>query len=295
MKQLLKPGRYIVAVSGGVDSMVLLHLLANQPDVRITVAHYDHGIRTDSAEDRRLVQQTARELGLPFVYDEGRLGASTSEEAARKARYIFLHKVREQLAANAIVTAHHRDDVLETALLNVLRGTGRKGLTSLRSTDNVQRPLLHVPKTRLKNYARANGLVWREDSTNADETYKRNYMRRKIVPKLSPVQRQRLHAHLERTHKLNQEIDALIANHLHVQPAIDRFDRGYFNKLPHDVAREVLAAWLRRSGIREFDRKGLNRMVVAAKTYVPERRIDVLGNVFIAVGHKTLALKSPER
>ena len=295
MQQLLQPGRYIVAVSGGVDSIVLLHALAHQPDVRVTVAHYDHGIRSDSAEDRRHVQAIARRLGLPFVYDEGKLGADASEDAARRARYAFLRGLRERLGADAVVTAHHQDDVIETVLLNIMRGTGRKGLSSLSSHDTLRRPLLHVPKERLKRYAQANGLVWREDSTNQDERYKRNYVRHKLTSKFSPLQRQQLVAHAQRAHRLNKEIDALIANHLHVQPAVDRFDRHYFTALPHDVACEVLAAWLRRTGVRAFDRKGVQRMVVAAKTYLPERRIDVNSHYYIAVGHKTLALRPLER
>lgn len=295
MKQLLKPGRYVVAVSGGVDSIALLHVLAAQPGLRLTVAHYDHGIRGDSILDRHLVQQTAKSLGLPFVYDEGKLGPAVSEDTARQARYDFLHTVRQKVAADAIVTAHHQDDVVETAILNLLRGTGRKGLSSLRSSAHVQRPLLHVPKHRLKSYAQANGLVWREDSTNTDTRYKRNAVRQQLTARLTPLQRQHLQAHIERTAQLNHEIDSLIANHLHVQPAADRFERSYFIRLPHAVALEVLAAWLRRSGIRGFDRKGLMRMVIAAKTYLPEQQIPVRDGAYIAVGHKTLALRALER
>ena len=129
----VKPGRYVLAVSGGVDSMVLLNLLQQQPDVQLTIAHFDHGIRTDSADDRRLVQAAARFYGLPVVYHEGQLGADASEATARQARYEFLRTVRLVANAKAIITAHHQDDVLETAILNMLRGTGRRGNRSFKS------------------------------------------------------------------------------------------------------------------------------------------------------------------
>src|SRR4051812_28994279 len=106
MKSLVPAGRYVVAVSGGVDSMVLLDLLARQPDLQLTVAHLDHGIREDSIKDRQLVQQVAQTHGLPFVYNRVELGAGTSEAAARQARYEFLHQVRRNSLAQAIITAH---------------------------------------------------------------------------------------------------------------------------------------------------------------------------------------------
>ena len=151
-----EPGKYVVAVSGGVDSVALLHLLleANderrtmndedspssvlRPPFRFVVAHFDHGIRKDSAEDRKLVQAMAQKIrGLPFVYDEGRLGPRASEATARLARYTFLRRVLQASGARAIVTAHHQDDLLETAIINLLRGTGRKGLTALGSRSDI--------------------------------------------------------------------------------------------------------------------------------------------------------------
>jgi tRNA(Ile)-lysidine synthetase-like protein len=291
----LEPGRYVVAVSGGVDSVVLLDLLA-QRHKSLTVAHFDHGIREDAKYDRLLVQDLARKHGMPFVYHEGKLGAGASEAVARKARYDFLHHVRRAAGARALVTAHHQDDLIETAFLNLMRGTGRKGLSSLRSTDIIKRPLLHIPKSEIIQYARDNQLVWHEDSTNQDERYLRNHVRRQIVPRMSPVQRQELLSLLERAHKLNGEIDNHLVTHLHIQPALDRLDRGAFISLPHAVGLELLAAWLRRQGIAGFDRKTLQRLAVAALTFQPGQKVDVIGGYMLVVGRNDLTLqRTPAR
>lgn len=292
MNALLEPGLYVVAVSGGVDSMVLLDLLRREDGVRLVVAHYDHGIRGDAAEDRRFVQQAAARHGLPFVYDEGNLGAGASEAAAREARYKFLHHVRTQSGARAIVTAHHEDDVLETALLNIQRGTRRRGLSSLRSTDIVKRPLLGHPKKRLVGYARANGLVWREDSTNSSDKYRRNHVRHHMMPKLSPLKRQHLSAHVRRMARVNDELDQMLINLLHAQPSIDTLDRSFFVRLPHAVARELMHAWLKRAGVRDMTTKRLETIVIAGKTYKRGQRISLDAERELRVEGTALALRA---
>ncbi|MDB5186121.1 MAG: hypothetical protein JWL85_644 [Candidatus Saccharibacteria bacterium] len=295
MDATLKPGRYVVAVSGGVDSMVLLDILRRIPDIQLIVAHYDHGIRYDSSQDRRLVQSIAKQYGLTFLYDEGNLGPDASEAVARKARYEFLHKVRNASRANGIITAHHQDDLLETAILNLLRGTGRRGLSSLKSTDIMKRPLLHVPKHRLINYAQGNNLIWHEDSTNSDTRYTRNYIRHVLLPKFSPNDREKLLQHINRMHELNAEIDHHLTNHLHVQPAVHMHERRSFIALPHKVAAEVLAAWLRKHGVRDFDRKTIERLIVAAKTFKPGQAADVDKRYLLRIGKDDLALIRKDR
>ena len=126
-------GTYVIAVSGGVDSVVLLDLMAQVSDCTLIVAHVDHGIRKDSHLDRQFVEKVANKYKLEFYYTEANLGANASEEAARKARYEFLRNIKDKTGARAIITAHHQDDLLETLILNVLRGTKRKGLSSLES------------------------------------------------------------------------------------------------------------------------------------------------------------------
>ncbi len=285
----LAPGTYVLAVSGGVDSMALLDLLAGDKGSEpashaYVVAHFDHGIRADSAQDRALVQAAAQRYDLPFIYEEGHLGAGASEATARAARYAFLHKVRQQYGAAAIVTAHHQDDVVETAMLNMLRGTGRKGLSSLRSTPLYVRPLFDMPKEAIRAYAQAHGVQWREDSTNADDTYARNYLRRHIVPRMSAAQREAWLAIIATSARLNTSIDTLLAPF-----TAQQLDRQQFIMLPHTVSREVMAAWLRRQHA-EFDRKRIERLVAFAKTAAPGKLADVDGKHILEIGKEYITL-----
>lgn len=274
MEVLLNPGTYVVAVSGGVDSVVLLDLLSKESGGRLIVAHYDHGIRKDSHKDREFVHKLAESCGLPFVFDEGNLGAKASEATAREARYKFLHKVRESAGAKAIVTAHHEDDVVETAILNMLRGTGRKGLASLQDTKMLKRPLLKYTKKQIKDYATKHKLKWREDPTNASPNYLRNRIRAQIVPKLSANQRKQLLSYIERGKQINKELDENIFNYLNLHPSENELDRNMLINLPHKVLLEVLASWLRAHKAK-FDRKLLEKLGVAIKTGKPDTHFDI--------------------
>jgi len=267
---------YIVAVSGGVDSVVLLDILAQRvPAERLVVAHFDHGIRDDSVQDRLFVEALARSYGLRFVYGEAKLGPGASEVAARDARYGFLRRTVKGHGASHIITAHHQDDLLETAIINMLRGTGRKGLAALRSRDDLYRPLLPTPKAHILAYAEKYGLRWREDSTNANQDYLRNYVRQRIMPKFDAAARRELLGLIDRIGTSNTEIDGLLEAELQRQPGYGVLDREWFIMLPHAVAREAMAAWLRQAGTAGFDRKALERLTVAAKTSLPGKQIDI--------------------
>ncbi len=285
----------MVAVSGGVDSVALLHMLRDKAGVQLVVAHFDHGIRNDSAADRLFVQTLADDYGLPFVYQEGRLGAGASEATARQARYEFLEAVRRDQAASAILTAHHQDDVLETAIINMLRGGGRKGLTALANRPGVERPLLKVPKPALIAYAKDQGLNWREDVTNQDQAYLRNYVRHSILPRFDEPSRARLIEIIKNQQATNEELDDLLAGQLSERSSQTGLDRQWFAALPHQVAMETMAAWLRLNAIRDFDSKALERLVVASKVAQPGTSFDVLGGVQLNISSDGLALSDKER
>lgn len=280
-------GKYVVAVSGGVDSMVLLDLLAKQSELKLVVAHFEHGIRPDSDEDRKLVEQAAAKYNLPFVFERGYLGTQASEATAREARYNFLRKIKAKQGAKAIITAHHQDDMLETAILNILRGTGRKGLSSLASGGDILRPLLHVSKKDIYEYAHSHPrIAWREDITNAEERYLRNYIRQRFVAKLGDHGRQLLLEYITRAATANPLIDTMLEGDIKAYTTREGLSRHWFIMLPYDVSAEVMAAWLRSEGIREFDRRTISRLVVAAKTARPGKLADINAGYLLKV-HKT--------
>lgn len=191
--------------------------------------------------------------------------------------------------------AHHQDDAIETAIINLVRGTGRLGFSSLQSRPDVVRPLLHVPKIDIINYAKDNQLEWRDDSTNQDVRYFRNFVRHHVIPRLSTEDRQKLLDIIHHMHELNEEIDNNLANYLHLQPAAYQLTRHDFIMLPHRVAREVMASWLRARGIRNFTSETLERLVRAAKTFGIGRQADVNLNHCLVVGKDALALAPRDR
>lgn len=286
MKQLLNPGKYILAVSGGVDSVILLNMLSILPDVDLVVAHFDHGIRSDSKNDREFVQKLAKQYNLPFEFAEGNLGANASEDEARQARYKFLSQMVKKHVADAIVTAHHQDDVIETIILNIMRGTKRKGLSSLRSTETIVRPLIGMSKQDILDYAKKHDLKWREDSTNQDETILRNWVRKNIVPKLSDEQREQLVKIYESAEGSNSEIESILASLVDS----NKLDKSLLINLEHKEATELVAHWLRENGVREFSSKQIEMIVINAKTLGAGKTSNVNKKVSLKYGAKFMEL-----
>ena len=275
----MNPQKYVVAVSGGVDSMALLHMLQARKRDSITyiVAHYDHGIRPESHEDRALVQKTAAQYGMPFESAEGHLGSNTSEAEARTARYAFLRKVKDTYKADKIITAHHQDDVIETMIINVVRGTGPRGLAPMQYQTDILRPLLAKTKQQLLTYAKQQSLLWHEDSTNTDENYLRNYIRLNITPKLETA-RQQLLTISESIDRLYLDIDMRISGIIYGKRTLYRPNFVYF---PYIVQKEIMRAWLVKTGVSEIDRQLIERATIAAKTLPHGKKIDLDGSYWL--------------
>ena len=189
----------LLAISGGVDSVCLLDMYKDDPDV--VVAHFNHGTRPSSDDDEKFVRKLAKDYGKKIVVGRGHLGENVSEEKARKARYEFLHDAAIKQDADFIYTAHHLDDLVETVAINFIRGTGWRGLTPFLSPSST-RPFLGEygdnvdEKTRLffhgrhfepmfkadiLKYAAENHLTFREDPTNHQDNYLRNRVRERLI------------------------------------------------------------------------------------------------------------------
>jgi tRNA(Ile)-lysidine synthetase-like protein len=279
--------KYIVAVSGGVDSVVLLDKLVRQGNHELVVAHFDHGIRPESADDARFVAALAHSYSLPFVVKREELGATASEELARNRRYAFL---REQAKKNGavIVTAHHADDVIETIAINLLRGTGWRGLSVL-DTPGVVRPQLDVTKAAIYAYALEHRLEWVEDVTNASNQYLRNRMRRKISKALTDDQRRRV-LELWRTQvAIKRHVDELLTTYLHADTAYDRYD---LIVVDWAVACELLRAIIVQQSGASPTRPQLERALIAVKTAQPGTVYDVGGGVRLRFSSKTFLVQT---
>ncbi len=170
--------KLVVAVSGGVDSVVLLDKLVDAKKHSLIVAHFDHGMREGSSADARFVERLANGYGLEYVMVREELGQA-NEDQARERRYKFLFEVAEQNQAR-LVTAHHLDDLVETVVLNIQRGTGWRGLAVM-GDERIWRPLLKRTKRELENYAVERRLEWSEDETNRQNIYARNRIRHATV------------------------------------------------------------------------------------------------------------------
>ena len=168
--------RLLLAVSGGLDSMVLLNCLSRLlPEKDLAVGHYNHGLRgLESDGDETFVRQQCKSLGIPIYVARGASEKGASELILREARRNFLQSICRDENYDFIVTAHHADDQLETLLMRLLRGTGLDGLKAIqRRNNNVLRPMLDLSRTRLKLHAIQEGIAFRTDRTNAETVYLR--------------------------------------------------------------------------------------------------------------------------
>ena len=175
----------LVAVSGGLDSTVLLHLLRFAVDRSgIHAGHVDHGMRPSSGADRLWLRGLTRAWQLP-LHELTLDVIPRSETEARDARYRALERLRKRAGASWILTAHHADDQAETVLYRVVRGTGIRGLAGIPTVRGSRvRPLLPFTRPELRAYASAVRLRWRDDPMNADATVPRNVLRHRILPEL---------------------------------------------------------------------------------------------------------------
>ncbi len=246
----------VIAVSGGLDSMVLLHVmhtLAAHEGWRLAVAHFNHRLRGQSSvADERLVQRTAKRLGLPFYRDEASVrqiaqaqGISL-EMAGRRLRHEFLARTALASGARKVALAHHADDQVELFFLRLLRGAGTTGLKGMRfqspssANPRVQliRPLLQANRAELEQFAAEQGVAYRQDASNADLDFLRNRVRHELLPLLKKSYQPALEAVIRRT------LDVLDAEWVFVADSAKAAvrEKKRFEELPLALQRRLLLA-----------------------------------------------------
>ena len=209
-------GVVLVAVSGGMDSMCLLHCLAAQ-GVSVAAAHFNHQLRGEEADaDEQFVRDWCAQRKIPFY--AGRADVAllaqrngwTVEEAGRRARYDFLEQTARETGAERIATAHHAQDNAETLLFNLVRGAGPGGFGGIAPVrGKLIRPMLSVTHDEIERYARENAVPYRTDSTNADTAYSRNFLRCEVLPQLQKINRAAV-THLTNAALLSREESAYL-------------------------------------------------------------------------------------
>jgi len=268
----------VCAVSGGVDSVVLLHALhevnrRKRLHLKLHVGHIDHALRSESADDARWVERLAESIGLPCAVEcvdvRGlvRRGAGSVEEAARHARYAALERMAGEWGATAVVVAHHADDQAETVLHHVLRGTGLTGLAGMSKARPIRdaspigllRPLLEFTRAEIDAYAIEQGLKYRSDATNLDHALTRNRIRQRLIPSLKKDFNPRVVEALVRLAEQAREganaIRAVAAEALAAAtvdtPAngVQRLDVSRLTPWPDGISREAVRLAIKHVGI----------------------------------------------
>lgn len=287
---------YVLAISGGVDSVVLLDMVARDDTFRelhfgdahwpedFIVAHFDHGIRPESSDDLEFVRRLSIDYGVGFISGSANLGSNASESAAREQRYSFLNLVVKD---GVIVTAHHQDDVLETIVINLLRGTGWRGLAPMNSA--ITRPLLDKTKAEIVAYAIDHDLTWYDDETNFSTKYFRNRVRDRLAI-VSPSERHGLMSLYNQQKQLRDRVESeimTIVNDNTISTGHTVSARRYHLIMMSD---NVAIELLNKAVGGRLTRPQLGRLLLFAKVSRPGRRL-MFGNVRASVSQRELAIE----
>ena len=217
---MYEPGQKLgVAVSGGADSVCLLHIFLELfPDAAPAVLHIDHGLRgEESRADAEFVRALAAKHGLRFHEKKAQLNSSKNlEEAGRHARREFFSEFLADGRLDRIALGHTRDDQAETVLYRLLRGAGTAGLSAIRPVthDGIVRPLIETTRAEVESYLKDRGIPWRDDSTNLDRSFARNRIRHGLLPALERDFNPAVRDALARTARLSLEDEEYFASEI---------------------------------------------------------------------------------
>lgn len=251
----ISENKLLLAISGGLDSVVMLHLL-HRLGYTIHAAHMNFQLRKEESDaDEAFVRNLCAQLNVTLEVKRVDVEKLKSDEkistqmAARKLRYDWFHEILAEKKLDYLVTAHHADDSIETVLINILRGTGLSGLKGIVHNDIALRPMLCFSREEIHDYARINHIHWREDSSNSKDDYLRNKLRLNIMPQLDKV------AHQWRANvlKLSEDIaisEKILDNHFY-ENEIEIFHEQKYNV--ERIKEREDGSWLFRKSLLNYN------------------------------------------
>jgi tRNA(Ile)-lysidine synthase len=258
--------RYLVGVSGGRDSVMLLHWLFHLGYKNLVVCHLNHQLRGRSSEvDARFVRTLAEKYGAGFELRAANIRTlakrekTSIEAAAREVRYSFFSNAAKRTRCQTIFLAHHADDLVETFLFNLTRGAGLTGLTAMRDISNrciegidltIVRPLLSVWRSEIDKYIRKCDLIFREDSTNENLAPTRNRIRHRIIPYLERNLGRNIRRNIWRTAMIAAEEEKWINKEL-PEPTGKDLSLPGLRALPVALQRRAILKWLRAQSVSD--------------------------------------------
>lgn len=250
IKLSYQPGKLLVGLSGGADSMALLHLLMDA-GCNVTAVHVNHGLRGDASDgDEAFVREVCKGMRIPVLSFRALPPDRPGEGWAREARYGFFRQAMAQTQADALVLAHHRDDQAETLLLHLLRGAGLTGLTGMTAETmleglHILRPLLPYGRDELRAYLTERGIAWREDASNSDVRYLRNALRLQVLPtleRLAPGASARMAMTASCLQEDDAALDILAANFLELHAGL-ALPLNTLQRCPRGLQKRILRRW----------------------------------------------------
>lgn len=262
--------RWLVGVSGGRDSVALLHACVRAGVRDLIVCHVNHGLRGDESDgDELFVRDLAEKLSLPFYSFQANVAEISETEkksielAAREARHHFFRKASEGQQCHGILLAHHADDQAETTLFNLLRGSsGLKGMQKVQHLEQAEislyRPLLETTRDEINVYISEHGIEYREDSSNAKDFATRNRMRNEVMPLLKEIMGREVAPAINRALQAHQQMDSLVQEMVDYESLIDPQGRLYLpslESLAKALQRIVIHRYLSEQGISNISKE----------------------------------------
>ena len=304
--------RYLVALSGGRDSMALMHFLNVAGYRDLILCHVNHCLRGEESDgDEVLVKETGEAMGLRVF--STRIGVKaiaekrklSIETAAREVRYSWFAEVARKEKCCRVVTAHHSEDQVETVLINFFRGSGSRGISGMkchshRDVDGVElelfRPLLAVERERIDKYVEVNGIAFREDSSNAEAFALRNRVRHRLLPEVESIFGRNVRGAVLRAAELSRRDEAWMqANLDNLSVKMSKgLDVKRLRELPEALRDRCIMGWLRESGVPNCGFDEVSRVSEVAMSMDRPAKLSLPGDFHVRRREGVLFLEGPQ-